>query len=209
MIRSRHVYGDNPHADILLHVGRPRLLLDVGCSTGAFGALIKRETGARVIGVEPHGDAAAKAGTRLDRIIHGLYPECVAGLDERPDLVTFLDVLEHMVDPWQALSATVPLLAEGGRVLALIPNIQNASISIPLLLGHWAYQESGPLDITHLRFFTRESALHLFESRGFRATSIVPFGLAASMKARVSRWLFPRVFTGLTATHWLVVAEVA
>lgn len=207
MIREHHFYGDNPHEDILPFVGNPRIVLDVGCSTGAFADLVRRKTGARVIGMEANREAADAAMNRVDRLIHGEFPACLSELDERPDLVTFLDVLEHMVDPWDALRETAGVLSSRGKVLALIPNSQNLTVSLPLIRGDWTYSETGMLDITHLRFFTRKTIESLFRTAGFRVVSMTPFGLPPSWRARLAMAIASRVFVGLLASHWLAVAE--
>jgi hypothetical protein len=52
-----------------------------------------------------------------------------------------------------------------GTLIASIPNLRYRSILTDLVLrGKFSYVDSGILDRTHLRFFTRESAISLFES---------------------------------------------
>jgi len=62
------------------------------------------------------------------------------------------------------------LVAEGGVVIASIPNVAHASVRLALLGGSFRYREQGLLDEGHLRFFTREGIQDLFESSGYLIT---------------------------------------
>ena len=163
-------YGDIDRAEVLPYVpATARWVLDVGCSFGGFGAAVKRERPDAVVwGIEPNPAAAGAAEGRLDRVIRGPFPpndgDLLAG---RFDCVTFNDVLEHMADPWAALRHTQRLLAPGGAVVASLPNVRHITVLSGLLRGHWTYEESGILDRTHLRFFTRRSACAMFDSAGY------------------------------------------
>lgn len=61
-----------------------------------------------------------------------------------------------------------------GRIIASIPNIQHWSIQLRLNWGDWRYAESGLLDKTHVRFFTRQTIIELFESAGFKVNLMQP-----------------------------------
>lgn len=144
-----------------------RSILDVGCWRGRFGQMVKsRRPGVEVWGLDSDADAISVARGRLDGVIHGSYPEDVPR--RRFDCVVFNDVLEHLADPWTALGSAGPLLEEGGSVVASIPNIRHYSVLRDLALrGRWTYTDTGLLDRTHLRFFTRASIEDLFDSAGF------------------------------------------
>lgn len=80
------------------------------------------------------------------------------------------DVLEHLVDPWRFLARLPPRLGAGGCVVACIPNMQHWSVVARLVRGNLYYEDQGLLDRTHLRWFTRATAMHLFQSAGFKVT---------------------------------------
>jgi 2-polyprenyl-3-methyl-5-hydroxy-6-metoxy-1,4-benzoquinol methylase len=167
-------------------------VLDVGCWQGAFGRALKRErSNLIVVGIELNAAAAAVAGDRLDRVVAGRFPEDIHR-DEGPfDCIVFNDVLEHLVDPWQALRVARLLLPDSGKVVAVIPNVRHVRIVVPLVLGgRWDYEDTGLLDRTHLRFFTRATMIELFESEGYKVESIEAQGLSdVGFKASAMRLL--------------------
>lgn len=153
-----------------------RSALDVGCGRGGFAVTLRRALGpsARLVGLEPvPAQAAAARDQGFDEVIEGYFPAALSGRpEERFDLISFNDVLEHVVDPWLTLRECVPLLSTSGHVLAAIPNLQYAPVSTGLVQGRWLYADHGLLDRTHLRFFTRESVQELFTTSGFQICEI-------------------------------------
>jgi len=155
----------------------PALVLDVGCFCGAVGAWLKqRYHGVRVVGVEPLGEAATQARSRLDVVLQGRLEDVDlsdAGVTPGTvDVIVLADVLEHMFDPWNALLKLRPLLKSGGIVLASIPNIRNLTILEHLAQGDFPYAESGLLDVTHIRFFTWQGVQRLFSETGYRIEAV-------------------------------------
>ena len=142
-------------------------LLDVGCSTGRFGATVRGSYPEMELwGIDPtppDADVAQPYDTRLV----GMFPDALPA-GEQFDCIVFNDVLEHMIDPWHTLRKTHDLLTPGALVVASIPNVRHVSVTGPLIRhGRWDYKEEGILDRTHLRFFTRSTALELFTSTGY------------------------------------------
>lgn len=150
-----------------------RRLLDVGCGAGGFGALVKRERGTEVWGAEYEPRVAQLAAGQLDRVICGDFVD-VAGLpDGYFDVVMFNDSLEHFRDTDPPLQRAKKLLAPGGVVIASIPNVRYIDNVYHFLIEKdWHYAESGILDNTHLRFFTRKSMVRTFEEAGYTIDSI-------------------------------------
>lgn len=171
------IYVHNERDDVAPFIPRSaRSALDVGCSNGGFGARLRQELGpaARLVGIDAVASSATAARSQgaFDEVLEGYYPEALAGRDERFDLISFNDVLEHIVDPWQVLRETAAFLTPTGRVLAAIPNIQYAPELWKIARHGWAYQEAGLLDRTHVRFFSRGSMIELFESSGYAVEQI-------------------------------------
>lgn len=172
---QQDIYHDNarPEVEPFIPAGA-RSVLEVGCGKGGFGPTLRRALGeqARIVGVEavPAQAAVARDGHGFDAVVDGYFPQA-PGRDERFDLVCFNDVLEHVVDPWATLGAATELLNPGGHVLAAIPSIQYAPVTISLLRGRWDYTDEGTLDRTHVRFFTRRSMVEMFDQAGLEVIS--------------------------------------
>ncbi|HWH30183.1 MAG TPA: class I SAM-dependent methyltransferase [Mycobacteriales bacterium] len=150
-------------------VGEGRRVLDVGCATG-YTAQVLRGLGCTVQGVEYDPAMAEAARPHLDRIEVGdVEAMDLVGLfgEGSVDVVVFGDVLEHLRDPGAVLERCRPLLAPGGSVVASIPNVAHGSVRLALLDGRFEYTETGLLDRTHVRFFTRDAVLALLRGAGY------------------------------------------
>ena len=148
-------------------------VLDVGCDTGRLGEALRKLKGCRVDGIEPDASAAEQARERLDRVL-------VRNVEERGafdgigpyDAVLFLDVIEHLVDPWRVLRDASTILRPGGVVHVITPNIAHVSVVRRLLVGRFDYAEFGTMDRTHLRWFTRTSLKACFEQAGLERVDV-------------------------------------
>jgi 2-polyprenyl-3-methyl-5-hydroxy-6-metoxy-1,4-benzoquinol methylase len=143
-------------------------VLDVGCDTGRLGEILRREKNCVVHGIERDAGAAAEASSRLDRVeVRPVDSEAsLVGFADF-DVVMFLDVLEHLYDPWSVLRGARSTLRSGGLILSVVPNIAHLSVVRRLLQGKFEYQEHGTMDKTHLRWFTRRSFSEALERAGF------------------------------------------
>ncbi len=171
-IPQQSIYVESPRLEVGPFIPPDsRSALDVGCGRGGFARTLREALGpgARIVGidaVEVNVDCA-RSDRGFDEVIHGYFPDALSGSGERFDLLTFLDVLEHMLDPWTALEATREHLVPGGHVLATIPSVRVWSVVAQLLKGRWDYQEQGSLDRTHVRFFTKQTMIDMFHGCGY------------------------------------------
>jgi 2-polyprenyl-3-methyl-5-hydroxy-6-metoxy-1,4-benzoquinol methylase len=157
--------------DLLVH--EPKFVLDVGCSIGDFAAAIKtRFPRSRVWGIEPNRHAADMASRRIDRVLCQSIEEVdweQEGVQRGDiDTVVLCDVLEHIYDPWKTLLTFRNLVSPTAQLLLSIPNVRNAPLIQDLISGYWRYRKAGLLDITHIRFFTRQDMYRMFYQTGFR-----------------------------------------
>ncbi|OOG51171.1 class I SAM-dependent methyltransferase [Polaromonas sp. C04] len=185
-------------------------VLDIGCNTGAFGEGLKTRGKVEVWGVEPNEDAATKAAIVLDHVITDTFSATTAVPDDYFDVIVFNDVLEHLVDPWEALRTARPKLRTGGCVVASIPNLLHQENLLHLLRDRdFRYEDRGIRDRTHLRFFTRKSLHRLFEDSGFSVQNIVGINenwWSPSLVRRLTYILFDRQLKDTKYIQFAVVA---
>lgn len=167
-------YFQNERPEMLPFIpGEAKKLLEVGCGNGAFGRLIKEKRECEYWGIEPDKKAAKIAEENLDKIFAAVFDEALDLPAHYFDCIIFNDVLEHLYNPWKVIRDCKKLLAESGCIVASIPNF----FYLPNLKELYKtreirYKESGILDFTHLRFFTKKSIKALFEENGYEISTI-------------------------------------
>jgi 2-polyprenyl-3-methyl-5-hydroxy-6-metoxy-1,4-benzoquinol methylase len=162
---SKNWWKYDPKWVVLNEITKPETVLDVGCSYGDFGIQLKSK-GCAVDGVEIYEPAFKEATKVLDSVfkLDMDSPETIRnGISKCYSLITFMDVLEHCKDPETVLRLYKSKLIDGGRVYISLPNVVNIRERLLFLLGNFDYQEYGVLDKTHLRFYTKKSALALMK----------------------------------------------
>jgi len=143
-------------------------LLDVGCATGIF--LNAARMHFEIRGIEPSewsaGIARATAGESA--VATGTI-ETVHTPETAFDVVTLIDVIEHLGDPKAAIEKIATLTSPGGLLYIVTPNVRSLSA---LLLGRywWGYRPA------HLYYFSVATIRRLLEENGFTVTEVRSFG---------------------------------
>jgi len=182
-------------------------ILEIGCGAGATLSFIKSIGKCRWVGgIELVPEAAKRAGEQLDWLLEGDVEQLEIPLENGSvDVILCLDVLEHLVDPWTIISRLHRKLKLGGSLIASIPNVRNLKIILPLLIrGTWTYEDSGLLDRTHLRFFTKSSARELVECSGLLVDRIETTGMFG--KVAIANSITLKLFEELFAVQYLIRA---
>lgn len=155
-----------------------RALIEVGCSSGALAREFKKvNPSCNYLGIDVEESYLELARRYCDEV---LLWDIEQGDDQffkshgDRDCWIFGDALEHLKDPWGVLKRIQPNLAKGGCVVACIPNAQHWSVVARLAIGDFRYEDSGLLDRTHLRWFTRQTIIDLFGGAGFQIVEARP-----------------------------------
>ena len=138
-----------------------RKLLDVGCALG-WSLDAAGEDGFLTAGVEVSGHAAESAGRRHDvRLSTGEFE------DGSFDLVTLVDVIEHVRDPVGLLRETRRLLRPGGCAVLTTPDL--SSLSARTMGFRWPY-----IIPEHVVYFDRSTIRMALRRAGLEPARVGP-----------------------------------
>ncbi len=170
---------DQHNPELLAFVPRDsRTIVEVGCSSGALARAYKQiNADCNYIGVEIDREYAELSRRYCDLVLNFNIEDANQEAFEmlaHADCWVFGDTLEHFKDPWSVLTRIRGTLSTSACLVACIPNAQHWSLQAVLNCGMFRYQESGLLDKTHLRWFTRITILELFQATGFKVTEVMP-----------------------------------
>ncbi len=142
----------------------PGALYEVGASVGILlqAARARRWS---VAGIEPSAWAVAVARQRYSLSIRQGTIESDPGPPAPVDCVAMSDVLEHLVDPQEAVFKVAGWLAPGG-ILALV-TVNMAALPARLLRGHWP----GFMDM-HLTYFTPHALRSMLRIAGLEPVEL-------------------------------------
>lgn len=187
-------------------------ILDVGCYSGAFGEFLKRSRQVEVWGVEPNAVAAEKAKAILDHVFNQPFSTKIELPEAYFDVIVMNDVLEHMNDPWAALELAKQKLSKDGRIVVSIPNFRQIDNLLHVLCEKdFRYEATGILDSTHLRFFTRKSAIRLINDCGLEVEHIEGINetwCTKSIGRRLAYRLFGKMLEDTKYLQYAIVARI-
>ncbi|WP_458011147.1 methyltransferase domain-containing protein [Candidatus Solincola sp.] len=156
-----------------LPLGEGRRVLDVGCGTGGNFPFLSRYG-------EVEGCDYSEEAVRFCRL-RGIAPVREASIYDLPypdasfDLVTCLDVLEHLRLDLPALRELERVLKPGGHLLLTIPGRPELYSDFDCLAGH-------------LRRYTREEAKRLLRATGLRLLRLTSYTVLVQPLVRYYMW---------------------
>ena len=153
-------------------------LIEIGCSSGALAREFKIVVPeAHYTGIEIDSNYAELAKRFCNDVsvlnIEKANEDFWISKADR-DCWIFGDTLEHLQNPWRILKKINEVAPIDGVVVACIPNAQHWSLQVKLSIGDFRYENSGLMDRTHLRWFTRQTIVELFDQAGFMIEEGMP-----------------------------------
>ena len=172
---------NDAHGISLQLVGQGKTVLELGAASGHVTKALKSLNNV-VTAVERD----ARFSENLSEIADEVIITDLDWLDLRErlsgkkfEVVLAGDVLEHCSKPELVLLQIHDLLTPDGYVVISLPNVAHGDVRLSLLTGTFDYSDTGLLDRTHLRFFTRSSIHTFLHQSHFEVDAI--FGSTASI----------------------------
>jgi 2-polyprenyl-3-methyl-5-hydroxy-6-metoxy-1,4-benzoquinol methylase len=168
---------------IIRRIRREGAVLDIGCSRGNL-LVSMRSAGFSVYGVEPSPKNSDFARTNNGiRTFTGTVEQFLStSPKERFDIITLMNVLEHLRDPKQVLTGLRALLVDDGLIALVVPDARLHAVigSVRAGLGvsdpFWMNTQKHPLvgfdPPPHLCSFTPKTITLLLERSGFRRVKL-------------------------------------
>ena len=161
---------------------RPLAILDLGCGTGRNLRLLERFGNAVGVDSSPRALAAARRQGNADRVA-GADALRLPFLDRSFDLVSALDVFEHLEDDVAGFGEVRRVLKPGGHLLAAVPAFRFLWSEHDEVLGH------------RRRYVASEmhQKLNLAGFQVIKRTYAISFAFPLILAYRIWRGLFPKV----------------
>lgn len=157
--RVQHDYAVGVSRVTKLHT--QQRVLDVGCANGGF-LEAATHAGHQVEGLELNPQMAAETAQRLGVPIHTSW-ETITG---RFDVITYHDVIEHVLSPVEELRKAGDYLQSGALLVLDTPDAAYAAFTQdPMASHHMKPRE-------HLWFFTEPHLTSLLRRAGFGVVSV-------------------------------------
>jgi 2-polyprenyl-3-methyl-5-hydroxy-6-metoxy-1,4-benzoquinol methylase len=152
--------------------------VEIGCGSGANLIEVKKiNPDCFTLGIDLRLDLIEKlqANESVDQFFLGNAFEVIPKLEKKFELIILSHVLEHFSNPEILIKECLSLATKDTIFLIALPNIRHLSVLMPLIfLDEFEYKTSGILDNTHLRFFTKKSAIAFIEESGLEIIQYVP-----------------------------------
>jgi 2-polyprenyl-3-methyl-5-hydroxy-6-metoxy-1,4-benzoquinol methylase len=133
-------------------------LLDVGAGSGV---MVESATnrGYDAIGIEPSGPMQARAAQSGLPVIHGVLPH--PGAEGPFDVVSVIDVIEHVPDPVGLARSVADVMAHDGICVMVTPDVDSFAARL-MGWSWWHYR------IAHIGYFNKQTFTQTLKKAGLR-----------------------------------------
>lgn len=156
-------------------------LLDVGCAHGFFLEIAKKN-GWDVQGIEISKEGYNYVKKKLKIKVSNKTLEKSNFKKDQFDVITMLDVIEHLSDPHSAIKHVNKILKPNGLFVITTPDI--GSLTAKLLGKYW---EEIRRVREHIYFFSRKTLTKMLEKNGFKVLKIESAGRYFTIKTALER----------------------
>ena len=147
-----------------INLPNPKSVLELGCSSGALLATLKRY-GYQTFGIEPSNYAAEIANKQGINVICSMLEDAPL-TNLRYDLIIAMMVLEHTYDPMSVLTKLKNACKKEGQLVITIPD---RSSIIRKIFGNYCFDLQLP---THTYHFDRSTICKLLTMSGWQVNHI-------------------------------------
>lgn len=212
-VPSQEADAEHPRiAQIVRLAGESGRCLDLGTGRGEF-ALALKQRGFDVTAVDISQESVEvcrRRGLAAHRVDLESETWPTFGI---LDVVLFLEIVEHLMDPLPVLRQIRAIVRPGGRLILSTPNAAYVKFRARLLLGRMpdfgenrcVSAEPRPYNLLHKTPLTLPDLRALLRAAGFEATTVEPEEYVGSKlwdwrllrwARQKMRWLYPSMFAG-------------
>ena len=196
------------HKKVLDWVGENKKVLEVACHTGYFSARLK-ENNCEVTGIEIYEPALKKAQPYLYKCILGDIEKEETWneiSDKTFDVILFMHILEHLINPELILAKAKLLLKQNGIVIICLPNINNWSNRWDIFKGNFNYTKDGVMDKTHFRFYNFFTAKKMIVAAGFNVLEYSGVSWKVRFQLVPDRWIGRKINNFYTTVLYKILS---
>jgi 2-polyprenyl-3-methyl-5-hydroxy-6-metoxy-1,4-benzoquinol methylase len=197
-----------------------KTLLDIGAGLGLLVAEANRQ-GLTGIGVEPSKSLVEIGRQKLNVTLHqGIFPHPELA-NQTFDLITLVDVIEHVPDPVGLLHDISKALAPGGKAIVVTPDVGSKA-------ARWLGKRWWHFRLAHIGYFDDQTLTLAAEKAGLkvdryirakwffpvdyladRLSSYLPISWWNKIARNTPglRWLYQRVVTVNLFDSWVVILQ--
>lgn len=152
-------------------------LLDIGCGKGSLARLLKEKFGTAVYVTELKSDYVTEAIPYIAEV--DLDNDVLPYEDIYFDIITFIEVIEHLKNPWFAMAEISRVLKKDGVLILSTPNIHNIRSKWHFLFNniiHGFESEIHRNPLEHLHPFSLIELKRLLNENDFQIENIFYLG---------------------------------
>lgn len=142
-------------------------ILDMGFGDGRLLLTLREKGFHNLVGIDTTKEGVLLLRKRgIDAYESSIYETPVAEIGEKADVIIMAGVFEHLLMPRSALLNVKKWLKKGGKLLCLVPNMDNLKTT-KLPVSYYFHHE-------HINYFTRDSLKYFMAKEGYKEVEAYP-----------------------------------